>query len=103
MLFRAKRVPNGDVLYNIYDKTLCQNDVYFFKNQHALELAMYHDDLEVCNLFDSKIGEHKVDMLCYSIISISPKFHSKHCTVCLLVICNTKSGKKCGTKKFFLL
>ena len=65
MVFGTKKVPNGDVLYDFYEKSLYRNDTCFFGKQHALELSMYHDDFEVCNLLGSKSGKHKVHMFYY--------------------------------------
>ena len=101
MVFQTKKIRNGAVLYDIYDGSLYRNDAYFFGKQHVLELAIYHEDLEVCNPLGSKVGKHKVDMSYYSLINIDPRFRSKHCSVRLVAICNTKFVKNVGQKKFF--
>lgn len=53
------------MLYDIFDKSLYRHDACFFGKQHALEQAMYHDNLEVCNILDSKAEKHEVEMFYY--------------------------------------
>ena len=87
------------MFYDIYDGSLERNDAYFFGNEHTLELVIYHDYLEVCSSLGTKAGKHKVDMFYYSLINTDPRFCSKHCSVHLLAICNTKFVKKYGMEK----
>ena len=88
------------MFYDIYDRSLYRNGAYFFfGKQHLLELAIYHDDLEACNPLGNKAGKRKVDTFYYSVININPEFHSKHCSIRLFAICNSKFVKKYGIEK----
>ena len=99
MVFRVNKEHNADVFYDIYDSMLYKNDGCFSGKNYTLELLIYHDDLGVCNPVGSKAGKHKIDMFCYTLGNIDPKFQSKQCAICLLAICNTKFVKKYGIDK----
>ena len=49
----------------IFTTSLCTERMLIFVKQHPLNLAMYYDDLEVCNLLSSEAGKHKVNMFYY--------------------------------------
>ena len=79
MDFRVKKEHKEDVFYDICDGMLCKNDAYFSGKDHTLELIIYHDNLEVCYPLGSKAGKHKIDMFCYTLGNIDPKFWLKQC------------------------
>lgn len=92
MLFPTKKFAIA-MCFTIFTTSPCTKmTLIFFGNQHALEVAIYHDNLEVCNPLGIKAGKHKVNTFYYSLINTDPKFRSKHCN--LLTIYNTKFVKK---------
>ena len=54
------------VFYDIHDGFLYQNDDYFEEHENILCIALYHDELEVCNPLGSNAGMQKLDMYYYT-------------------------------------
>ena len=96
LILRPPYQTKTGLFYDICDGTVYKNDLYFQQNPCALMLILYHDEVEVCNPLGSKSTKHKLDMYYYTIANLSPKFRSKHCSVRLLAILNSKLVKKYG-------
>ena len=96
LILRQPNQMKTGLFYDICDGSIYKDDLYFKENPCALMLILYHDEVEVCNPLGSKSAKHKLDMYYYTIANLSPKFRSKHCSVRLLAIINSKLVKKYG-------
>ena len=93
MILRTPALSSEGVYYDICDGYFYRYDPYFQMHKNGLIIILYHDDLEVCSPLESNAGTHKVDMFCYTIGNLNPKFCSKICAIRLLAIFKAKFVK----------
>ena len=88
MVLRKPKCCEKGVFYDVQDGSIYKNDKYFKEHENTLCIVLYHDELEVCNLFGSNAGVHMLDMYYFTIANLCPKFRSKRCAVHLFAIAN---------------
>ena len=94
----SKKCKEG-VFYDIVDGECFKSSPIFQVHADALQLILYHDEVEVCNPLGSHIGKHKIDLYYYTLGNIDPKFRSKLCAIRLLAIVKAKDVVKYGHGK----
>lgn len=94
----SKQCKEG-VFYDIRDGACFKYNPIFQINTDALQIIIYHDEIEVCNPLGSHIGKHKVDLYYYTLANINPKFRSKLCAIRLVAIARAKDVAKYGCGK----
>ena len=79
---------NEGVLYDVSHGTCYQNNPFFQAHPNALQLILYHDEVEVCNPLGSHIGKHKIDLkYYYTLANINLKHRSNYAVLdCLLLL-----------------
>ncbi|CAB3985398.1 Hypothetical predicted protein [Paramuricea clavata] len=87
------------ILYDICDGQCFKNNPIFQEHPNALQIVLYHDEVEICNPLGSHVGKHKIDLYYYTLGNISPKHRSKLRAIRLLAIVKAKDVSKYGQKK----
>ena len=87
------------ILYDICDGQCYKNNRIFQEHPNALQIILYHDEVEICKLLGSHVGKHKIDLYYYTLGNISPKYRSKLCAIRLLAIVKAKDVSKYGQNK----
>lgn len=95
---QPKECKDG-LLYDICDGECLKNNPIFQLHKDALQIILYHDEVEVCNPLGSHTGKHKIDLYYYTLGNISPKFRSKLCAIRLLAIVKAGHVSKYGQNK----
>lgn len=99
LILRPVKLLSDGVYYDICDGSVFKSDKYFIDHPDALQIILYHDEVEVCNPLGNKAGVHKLDMYYYSIANVDPRYRSKHCAIRLLALVNAKLIKKYGINR----
>lgn len=87
------------ILYDICDGQCFKNNPIFQEHPNALQIILYHDEVEICNPLGSHVGKHKIDLYYYTLSNISPKHRSKLRAIRLLAIVKAKDVSKYGQNK----
>ena len=87
------------VLYDVSDGSCYRNNPFFQAHPNALQLILYHDEVEVCNPLGSHIGKHKIDLFYYTLANINPKYRSKLCCIRLFAIAKAHDATLYGHNK----
>ena len=99
LVIRQHRQCKEGVLYDICDGECLKGNPIFQQNTNALQIVIYHDEIDVCNPLGSHVGKHKIDLYYYTLANISPKFRSKLCAIRLLAIAKAKHVSIYGQNK----
>ena len=83
-------------LYDICDGHCFKDNPIFQEHPDALQLILYHDEVEICNPLGSHVSKHKIDLYYYTLGNINPKYRSKLCAIRLLAIVKAKDVTKYG-------
>ena len=97
----SKQCKEG-VFYDINDGICFKSNPIFQLNANAVQLILYHDEVEVCNPLGSHVRKHKVDLYYYALANINPKFCSKLCAIRLVAIVKAKDVVKYGFGKVLI-
>ncbi|XP_011883897.1 PREDICTED: uncharacterized protein LOC105571040 [Vollenhovia emeryi] len=93
------RAQEGDVLKSVlHGSHYCKNE-FFRKNQNALAIILYYDDLGVANPLGVSAKSQKLSMFYWTLANIPPEVRSTQNTVQLLAIVKTEYLKKGGLQK----
>ena len=84
------------ILFDICDGQLFKNNRIFQDHPNALQIILYHDEVELCNPLGTHVGRHKIDLYYYTLGNISPKHRSKLCAIRLLAIVKAEDVSKYG-------
>ena len=99
LVTNAQNQCKDGVLYDIRDGTCFKSNSIFQLHTNALQLLLYHDEVEVCNPLGSHIGKHKLDLYYYTLANIDPKYRSKLCAIRLAAIVKAHDVGKYGYGK----
>ena len=98
-VLKQPMISNNYIFYDICGGSIYRNDEFFKRYPEALQLILYHDELEIWNALSSYAGIHKLDMYYYMLGNMSPIFHSKYYAIKLSAIANAKLVKKYRVEK----
>ncbi|XP_028403169.1 uncharacterized protein LOC114525909 [Dendronephthya gigantea] len=84
------------IMRDIMDGEFFRNHPIFSKNNKALQLLGYYDDLELANPLGSKAKIHKIGVFYYMLGNIRPLYRSSTRTIQLLSIAKTSDLKLYG-------
>ena len=87
------------IYYDIKDGTCLNGNPIFQLNTNALQIILYHDEIELCNPLGSHVGKHKVDLYYYTLGNVDPRFRSKLCAIRLVAIVKAQDVAKYGHGK----
>ena len=90
---------NEGIYYDIKDGVCWKGNPIFQLNTDALQIILYHDEVELCNPLGSHVGKHKVDLYYYTLGNIDPRFRSKLCAIRLVAIVKAQDVAKYGHGK----
>lgn len=94
----SREVKEG-VLYDICHGKCIKSIGILQVHSNALQIILYHDEIEVCNPLGSHVGKHEIDLYYYTLGNISHKFRSKLCPIRLLAIVKAKHVSGYGQDK----
>ena len=94
MVMSYPQEHDDDILYDICDGECFKNNPIFQQHKNALQVILYHDEVEICNPLGSHISTNKVDLYYYTLGNLSPKFRSKLCAIRLVAIVRAKLVSK---------
>ena len=70
-------LSNDDVIISFCDSDLFHNDNFFSENPNGLQIQLYVDEIELCNLIGAKQGKYKVIAFYFLLGNIPSEFYSK--------------------------
>lgn len=83
---------NTTVLSDFSNGTLFSEHPLFSNDTRAIQMLLYYDDVNVCNLQTNK--PHKMCLFYYQMANLIPLHHSKITSIKLFAVCAYKTFKK---------
>ena len=99
MIMNQQRFCRDGYFFDVCDGECFKNNEIFQEHPDALQIILYHDEVEICNPLGTHTGKHKVDLYYYTLGNICPKHRSKLCAIRLLAIVKAEDVSRYGQNK----
>ena len=93
------RVRTDGYVEDFCDGSLFHNHPLFSKDDCALQIIAFYDEVELCNRLGSHVKRHKLGVVFYTLSNILPKYRSSLQMINLAVIVTVPVVEKYGIDK----
>ena len=69
-----QKVYKEGIFYDISDGQCFKNNPIFQEHEDALQIILYHDEVEVYNPLGSHVGKHNIDLYYYTLANITQRY-----------------------------
>ena len=95
-LFQNNGYSTDNLIRRFSDGFISKGHPIFSKNIQALQIVLYHDEIQICNAVGNHVKKHKLNMFYFTLLNLPPCFQTKLEDIHLVAIARSIDVKQYG-------